>query len=122
MKFGCLKHINSTDPELHQRFVESARAKINAHVMNQIARFDGSVLLATAAPDVYIPWIWNGDYVATKTKDNPEMYEIRGTAKVSAVMEYSRQQGLMPTVVVTDHRDDIPLMLIDGVSVYLVKQ
>lgn len=121
MKFGCLKYIDSKDAILHKRFVQCVMTKLNARVTRQVKEFDGAVLLATAAPDVYIPWIWDGQYIATRTENNPMMDELRGEAKAAAVSEYAHRHNLTPTVVITDHRDDIPLMRLPEVGVYLIK-
>ena len=68
-------------------------------------------MLATAAPDVYVPWIWDGMFVATPIKDNPRHRECRGEAKLADVQSYINKEILCNfDTLYTDHTDDLPLM------------
>ncbi len=120
MKFGCLGRIDASDPTLRQRFKKRVKALFNPKVTEIIHNFNGTVLLASAAPDVYIPWIWNGPFLATRTTDNPDKAELRGQAKADAVALYAREHNLSVCDVITDHSDDIPLMQLPEVRVFLV--
>lgn len=120
MKFGCLRRIDASNPALRQSFTKRVKALLNPVVTEMIRKFNGTVLLASAAPDVYIPWIWDGPFLATRTADNPHKTELRGQAKADAVALYAREHSLSVSDVVTDHSDDIPLMLLPGVRVFLV--
>lgn len=109
MKFNCLGLIAPT-PALRKAFVERVRTAVNpavgALVGDERAR-GALVVLATAAPDVYVPWIWQGPFVATPVADNAGRAEMRGQAKVKA-LECLAPDG--PDLAVTDHHDDLPLM------------
>lgn len=85
---------------------------IDAHVAS-----GGRVLLATAASEVYVPDIWEGDYVCTDAACD---VECRGTAKVRRVLDYAAAHGCSLDVVVTDHPDDLPLLGSPGVMRVIV--
>lgn len=112
MKFTAVRHIRPTE-RLRQRFARRIDSMRNSYVAGLIEQFRASgaeVILATAAPDVYVPWIWEGDFVATRMQDNPGMEEMRGHNKLAAVLEYCRCHNLELYGVVTDHEDDRPLL------------
>lgn len=112
MKFGALRHIRP-DARLRERFAARIQSMLNPEVLSLISEFkeEGcTVLLATAAPDTYIPWIWDGEYLATATDGNPDMTENRGVEKLRRVREYAAQHGCRLYAVVTDHEDDRPLL------------
>lgn len=94
-------------------FVHKIHSSLNTRVkaLTDERRNQGqTVLLATAAADLYVPWIWDGPYVATRTADNPTHTECRGEEKLKAVMAYAVDNGLTPTTVITDHHDDLALL------------
>lgn len=110
MKFGIFKLIDSSDPKLRCDFTAKVTAAINPAVKEIVDRAD-HVLLATAAPATYIPWIWDGDFVATDMNDNPLMIECRGEEKLRRVEDYISKQGRMEIrMLLTDHKDDLPLI------------
>lgn len=123
MKFGCLKRIEP-DPRLRLDFTRKVEARIDPSVTELLDRYrlsGHSILLATAAPVTYIPWIWQGDFVATPTEGNPERFECRGNEKVSAVREYMRRKGIgIIQAVITDHSDDLPLLTEGARETFLV--
>lgn len=87
-----------------------SKVKFNDKVLSLISQFeqDGiKVLLATAAADVYVPWIWHGDYIAT---DLNSITEMRGNHKLNAVQHFMKENNLSLYAVVTDHHDDLPLL------------
>lgn len=93
------------DQKLTKAFVK--RIKFNPDVLRLIEEFKAEgceILLATAAPAVYVPWIWTGEYIATTNE------ELRGERKLQAVRDYARERGLKLYAVVTDHYDDLPLL------------
>ncbi|MDE6397005.1 MAG: haloacid dehalogenase-like hydrolase [Muribaculaceae bacterium] len=106
MKFSALSLITPTD-KLKNRFLSNI--KLRPEVKSIIEDKD-AVLLATAAPDVYAPWIWHGAYVATPTKNNPNREECRGENKVRAITKGIENQPYYIDTVITDHHDDLPLM------------
>lgn len=65
------------------------------------------ILLATAASEIYVPWIWRGDYLATPPLSREE---CRGGRKLRLACEYAEKHGLTIHTVVSDHADDIPLL------------
>ena len=71
------------------------------------------IVLATAAPDLYIPWFWEGDYLASATFDNPGHIECRGSNKLKAVTAYAAKNGMTLDTVLTDHIDDLALLTAD---------
>lgn len=77
----------------------------------------GSVILASAAPETYIPWIWEGDFVAT---DAAAAVECRGTEKLARVLAYAQARGLQLAAVLTDHPDDLPLLTYPSIKRVLV--
>lgn len=112
MKFGSLRRIRPSE-RLRRRFAERISDILNPEVTALIDELRGEgaeILLATAAPDIYIPWIWDGDFIATRTHANPAMEENRGEAKLCAVLDYAHTHGLELYAVVTDHEDDRPLL------------
>ncbi len=108
MKFGALSLIPPTDG-VKKRFL--SKIKLRPEVKSIIEDKD-AVILATAAPDIYVPWIWNGAYVATPTKSNPDREECRGENKVRAITKGIGNQPYYIDTVITDHHDDLPLMKI----------
>lgn len=102
-------------PSFKVDFVRKIHKSINPQVKTLIdeRRHEGTtVLLATAAADLYVPWIWDGPYVATRTADNPSHIECRGEEKLKAVMAYAANNCLTPTTIVTDHHDDMALLMV----------
>lgn len=121
MKFAALKRIRP-DSELRQKFTAKIDAMRRPEVARLIERYrkDGAeILLATAAADVYIPWIWTGPYVATPTRENPGRIECRGTLKARAVARYIGLEKALEAVV-TDHVDDLALLNSGARTNYLV--
>lgn len=106
-KFSSLDCIRPSD-RLKNRFQSRIRGMINPEVETLIGEFRSqgiAVILATAAPACYVPWIWSGDYLATCGRD-----ELRGIRKLEAVRKYMERSGLELYAVVTDHEDDLPLL------------
>ena len=123
MKFAILPLIDSTDPLLRAQFTMAVSNTLNRSVVRLIDdwRRDGApVLLATAAADTYVPWIWMGPYVATAMTDNPDHVEMRGERKAQAVTDYAAAHGCEVAIALTDHMDDLPLMRICTKGVMLV--
>lgn len=107
LKFGSLRLIEPT-PALQRKFAGRISSMRNEEVERLIAVYEAEgahILLATAAPAVYVPWIWTGEYVATTGGT-----ELRGEEKLKAVREYMSRNGLSLYAVVTDHEDDRPLL------------
>ncbi|MCM1449738.1 MAG: haloacid dehalogenase-like hydrolase [Clostridiales bacterium] len=103
------------DPDTYVRgmFVRTVGSKMNERVREMLDGMEAKgyiTLLATAALDVYIPWIWEGGYVATSTSGNPQCHECRGIIKATAVADIASRCNLDLDTVITDHHDDLPLM------------
>ena len=111
MKFSCLSLL-SGERSFHGKFANDVLASVNNSVIdliNQKSREGQMILLATAAPDFYVPLLWHGDYVATQTKNNPDQTECRGEEKLSRVIEFASAHNLFIDTVISDHHDDAPL-------------
>lgn len=94
-------------------FVAHARLCVNGDVVALIEnerKLGHRVLLATAAPDFYVKELWGGDFVATGDCCNAEQIECRGDEKLRRVREWLDKNGCHLHMVVTDHRDDAPLV------------
>lgn len=112
MKFAILQRVR-TDGELRAMFVKRVNSLLRPEVRDLLEHqraAGNAVLLATAAADVYVPWIWQGPYVATPIGGNPGRHECRGADKLAAVNSYCRQKGCALHMVVTDHHDDLALL------------
>ena len=121
MKFAALKRIKPDDV-LRERFIrrfDSLRRPEVAEILDRYRHEGATILLATAAADIYIPWIWNEPYVATPTADNPERIECRGQAKMLAVKRFMQSDDILEAVI-TDHADDLALLSAGAVTNYLV--
>lgn len=118
MKFGICAMVDPTDMRLRCEFKTRVERLINADVRKALDKAD-ELLLATAAPDTYVPWIWDGAYVATAMEDNPERIECRGEEKLRRIEKYVEYPAL-PGTLYTDHSDDIPLMKLHWEEVVLV--
>jgi len=110
MKFGVCEMIDNEDQEFRRIFVGEVRSNINRILAERLADDHSQILLATAALDVYVPWIWQGDYVATKTAGNKERIECRGAEKLRQVEKYALNNDLTLKRFYTDNLDDLPLI------------
>lgn len=112
MKFRCLALI-PRDEKMLRHFGRKIRAKVNPDVIRLITKRSAEghkFLLATASPDFYIPYIWDGDFVATAADNNPGCTECRGENKLAAVDKWLEQNGCRLDTIITDHHDDAPLI------------
>lgn len=112
MKFGILRRARLTD-SLRARFVarvDKDRRQAVAAQLDSLRKDGCTLLLATAAANVYVPWIWHGYFLATPVADNPECRELRGLAKLAAVRRWCADRGAILYAVITDHADDLPLL------------
>lgn len=108
MKFGICAMIDPADMRLRRKFKARVEQLINTDVRKALDKAD-KLLLATAAPDTYVPWIWEGAYVATAMQDNPGRIECRGEEKMRRIRGVVKYPAELDTLY-TDHSDDIPLM------------
>ena len=111
MKFSILSLIRPTENikrDFQFKFKEKIRPEVTK-LLDTYKKEGKTIILATAAPDVYIPWIWDGKHVATKTQNNPHKEECRGNAKLKAINNLLQSNELFEAVI-TDHFDDIPLL------------
>lgn len=111
MKFTLIRSIAPND-RIQKDFVFHTKNKIRKEVLIKLDEFRSNgaeVLLATAAPDFYVPWIWDGKFVATTTVNNYQK-ECRGKEKLRAVKEFMGHDSILEAVI-TDHSDDLPLLM-----------
>lgn len=124
MKFRCLALAGRAEALLNDFEAEAAplvHPKVES-LRRDYEQLGGLTLLATAAPDFYVPRVWDGDYVATRMEDNPRMRECRGEEKLRCVEDWLEAHRARIAVVITDHPDDLPLLRANrrGIS-YLVR-
>lgn len=95
------------------KFKQACLKRVNSDVMRII---DGRiaqghrVLLATAAPEEYVKYLWTGDYVATEKYAAANMKECRGDEKLKRVNRWLQINNCRLDTVITDHLDDAPLL------------
>lgn len=121
MKFTFLKRLKDND-NIKDEFIKKIERIKNKEVIRILSDYENSdykILLATAALDIYIPWIWKGQYVATQSENNPKRKECRGENKVEEIKKEIGENGDI-AVVITDHYDDLPLMRIASEEIILV--
>lgn len=114
MKRRVLPHIKPS-AQLRDDFSRRVRAMLRMSVVGEIKRWrdaGATVLLASAAPETYIGWLWDGDYVCT---DAGSAVECRGAEKLRRVLAYASERGLRLAGVVTDHPDDLPILGHEGI-------
>ena len=112
MKFGALAIIPQTDA-LRQVFTTKIKTMRRPEVEMLIKTFRENgceVLLATAAADSYVSWIWADRSIATPMQNNPARLEMRGERKRDAVLQYASQHDFTLYAVITDHADDLALL------------
>ncbi len=112
LKFKIIPIIDESI-KLKDRFIANTIPLLNEDVKTLLEIYNAQgyeVLLATAAADTYISWIYDGEYQATSMLCNPEMVENRGEIKLQNVLKHARARNLELRVVITDHYDDIPLL------------
>lgn len=111
MKNGILKAAEQT-PTLKKRFRKGVEAMLSPQAEKLLKDYESKgyqILLATAASEIYVTWIWEGDYIATPPYGT---IECRGEEKRRRVEEYARENGLITRAAITDHYDDIPILTI----------
>lgn len=115
MKNGILKAALKTT-SFKTRFREKVEAMISPQTERLLADYRAKgyqVVLATAASEIYVPWIWSGDYLATPPFS---IEECRGERKRGRVLDYARRHGYILRAVLTDHHDDLPLLAVDTLT------
>ncbi len=118
---GLLSHIEMKNrilaataptPSLRRRFERRAKEMISAEAAGIVDHYRGkgySVLLATAASAIYVPWIWSGEWIATPPLSSEE---CRGEEKKRQALDYAHRNNMIIRVAMTDHSDDLPLLTI----------
>lgn len=120
--------VNSLTNSQIERFVDTLRTHINKEVMMLIEDFrsrNGHVVVATAAPDIYArPLVAALGLDKCISSDTDEVIdsgvETRNEQKKNEVLSYAASKGLMIDTVVTDHHDDLPLLMVPEVRRVLV--
>ena len=112
-----------------EHFVSVLGAALNRKLLE---RLDGyrrrgyRILLASAAPDLYLPRLtalagFDGFIATPLPAWAGEAYtETRGERKRDLCLDYAAREGWTIAVVATDHPDDLPLLLLPGISRLLV--
>lgn len=116
------------DSDRMRRFMARLMTKIHPGVMSlltDLKRRGVKLLLATAAPDIYVAALAEAlgadGYTATPHASTLEGYiENRGEEKLVRAQRYAADRGWRIGCVVTDHKDDMPLLLLQGVRRVLV--
>lgn len=122
MKFSILKRVEITD-SLRRDFVrrvDECRRPSVSKILDDYREKGAQIILATAAPDVYVPWIWGEDFVATPWRDNHSRQECRGTVKLAVLRSKIKNFDSRLTAVLTDHHDDLALLGAGAKDIYLV--
>lgn len=101
-----------------ERLVEKLISKSNPHVVAMIQQCKAEGLfacLATAAPISYAQSIANqfgiDDCCATSIDINVDWVENVGNIKFKSVEDCCNSHNASPAIVITDHHDDLPLLL-----------
>lgn len=121
MKFALLGLIVPDDSfknEFCSSFITMIRPEMN-RIIDELRKDKVTVLLASAAPDIYISWVWHGAFVATRTLGNETKVECRGERKVEAIKAFMNPEDSL-VAVYTDHSDDLPLLAMGAAKNYLV--
>lgn len=105
-------------------FMRSITSRVNRTVYAMVQKYDYSIL-ATAAPDFYaykLSLMLGFDACVSSALDSiiNEGKELRGVRKCKRVHSIAQELGLDIAAVVTDHKDDLPLLRVSGVSRFLV--
>lgn len=111
-----------------EEFAGILRGYVCRPLLEEISRLKGEgwrVLLATAAPSLYIPALTAllgiDDWIATPLSANRSAYEeSRGEMKRDLVSRRAVERGWTIRAVATDHEDDLPLLRLEGVRRLLV--
>lgn len=122
LKFKILKII-SLDERIKKDFKNKINEMKNEKVWDLLDKFyktGAEIWLATAAPDIYIPIIWNGKFIATKSYNNEKMIECKGINKVKEIKNKLNKKDVV-IAIFTDHYDDIPLIRLCSGTSFLVK-
>lgn len=120
MKRNAAKSIG-WNADMDSRFRLMVMANINPAVQCLMRDFEdagGKCVIASAAFGFYIPSISTLPFVATDLADTDK--ECRGVEKCRRLSEWLSVNGCVLHSVVTDHKDDIPLLKMPCVSRYLV--
>lgn len=100
--------------EALEAFAAHAESRINRSLKELLAaeRQAGSlVVLASAAPEFYIPRLWDGDYTGSVLYREGGLEECRGERKLERVNELLKNKGASGIdLAISDHLDDLPLM------------
>lgn len=111
-----LTHRLMTDRHL-ETFASMVFSKVNTSVLevcHEYHRKGYTLILATAAPSAYAVKIARlagiAHCIATPPAETPGWMENKGIVKRDHVLQYLGDNDLSLSVVITDHRDDLPLL------------
>lgn len=114
----------SMTPSEVERFARSLVPQVNQAVLILMRKYDYTIL-ATAAPDFYACAIARMLGCDACVSSNLEQVirdgrEMRGECKRDSVEALASQEDVEVAAVVTDHKDDLPLLRLPDVSRFLV--
>lgn len=117
MKYRAFTLLPRTE-KIRLKMAETVNDSLNPHVvsfLDQRRAAGDTILLATAAPEFYVRWFWDGNLVASP-EHGPD---CKGTAKRDAVNSWLSDHGGKIAYFLTDHRDDLPLAKIAGNTILI---
>lgn len=100
--------------EALEDFAARATGKINLalkDLLDNERRAGSLVILASAAPEFYIPLLWDGEFTGSQFSPETGLEECRGERKLEKVNELLKNKGASGIdLAISDHLDDLPLM------------
>jgi len=107
MKYRAIRLIAPTT-----RVIKQMCDCVKKHINDNVATFldrrcqaGDIILMATAAPEFYVKWFWDGNLIASPS-DGPD---CKGDIKRDAVSNWLAAKNAKPANFLTDHHDDLPL-------------
>lgn len=116
------EHLNNEEMD---EFVTILSEKLNTKLLNEIQKRDYKIILASAAPFNYCNSLSEklgfDNCIATSFVSTLSEYtETRSEAKRDKVLRYVNERGCEIGIVITDHKDDMPLLRLDNIERLLV--
>lgn len=121
MKYGALR-LFGDDPKLMdemRRMGHEMRRESVSRLLAEAAAAGDEILLATAASESYVPYVWDGDYIASPF-GGPD---LKGERKLQRLRERVAARNQRVKAFLTDHYDDLATaewVADNGGKVYLV--
>lgn len=111
--------------EALNRFTALLLDNINRPLLAELRRTGMILVIATAAPDVYVGALaaalgFDGSIATPLARRLEEYEESRGERKRHLAEVYAAERGLEIALIATDHEDDLPLLRLPSVTRLLV--